>query len=333
MALLIITLMPSHIVSAAEASNTQAGASIIEANKTYTESISSKDDVDFYKIKAVGYTNYYQFTYVTNSDASGDMVYTILGEDGTQIKQLQVGNGKQQSVNVKFEPGKIYYLQVKSPYNGTGAYNFKYTVSKDVGDDKANAQFINANTKISESIGAPVDQDWYRFSSGKTQKMSLTVVNEDASDAYVDVYDEQGKEISYAYIGAGQKKVLTENTNAGNYYIKICAGSYSNATGKYNYNLSFSDVHACLKKDSWGDWYYYVDGEKDTSKTGLVFDQNLGWWYVEEGEIDFGYNDLFYSPSVGWWKILNGTVDFGYTGWYASPIYGNWYINGGALVF
>ena len=39
MALLIITLMPSHIVSAAEASNTQAGASIIEANKTYTESI------------------------------------------------------------------------------------------------------------------------------------------------------------------------------------------------------------------------------------------------------------------------------------------------------
>lgn len=54
MALLIITLMPSHIVSAAEASNTQAGASIIEANKTYTESISSGDDVDFTRLKLWG---------------------------------------------------------------------------------------------------------------------------------------------------------------------------------------------------------------------------------------------------------------------------------------
>lgn len=72
------------------------------------------------------------------------------------------------------------------------------------------------------------------------------------------------------------------------------------------------DEQACLKKDSWGDWCYYVDGEKDTSKTGLVFDQNLGWWYVEEGEIDFNYNDLCYDPSVGWWKVTNGTIDFGY---------------------
>lgn len=40
-------------------------------------------------------------------------------------------------------------------------------------------------------------------------------------------------------------------------------------TGKYNFRFSFSDVACYLKQVDGGDWYYYVDDKKDTSKTGL----------------------------------------------------------------
>ena len=113
--------------------------------------------------------------------------------------------GSEKTINVKLESGKIYYLKGYSPDNRTGDYNSKYVVQKDVADDKTEAQYVNVNTKTSESIGTSDDQDWYKFYSDKTQKISLTSISEDLYSADIYIYDEQGKEILSSFLTTGYK--------------------------------------------------------------------------------------------------------------------------------
>lgn len=175
--------------------------------------------------------------------------------------------GSKKTINVKFEPGKIYYLKGYSPDNRTGDYNSKYVVQKDVADDKTEAQYVNVNTKTSESIGTSDDQDWYKFYSDKTQKISLTSIREDLYSADIYIYDEQGKEILSSFLTIGYKSEKNAIIDAENYYIKVYSSYHY--TGKYNFRFPFSDVACYLKQVDGGDWYYYVDDKKDTSKTGL----------------------------------------------------------------
>lgn len=89
--MLVMTIAPGYVVNAAQdASDTKEGANVILADTTYTESISSSDDVDYYKIQAVDYTNYYQFTYVTDSSARNYLSYEIVSADGVRLANTSV---------------------------------------------------------------------------------------------------------------------------------------------------------------------------------------------------------------------------------------------------
>ncbi|WP_294900401.1 hypothetical protein [uncultured Eubacterium sp.] len=252
-----------------------------------------------------------------------------------ELSKKYVYGGNESSASVKFKPGNTYYLKVNAGGYAHGAYSFKYTVNQDVADDKSGAQYVSANTNIFESIGSSDDQDWYKFHSDKTQRLSFSGVNEDARSLKFYVYDELGNEIFSTYAYSGSDCNVNKVINAGDYYIKVdaAAGLYDDNTGNYNFSFSFFDVSTCLKKDYSGNWYYYADGEKNTSKTGIVYDPNVGWWYVEKGKINFNYNDLCYDQGVGWWKVSGGAVDFGYTDLYNSPSVGWWKVSGGAIDF
>ncbi len=107
-----------------------------------------------------------------------------------------------------------------------------------------------------------------------------------------------------------------------------------------------------------GDWYYYTDGQIDTSvtevKKGTVDDVNgwwnvvagkvtrgetvaknaNGWWYIDEtGMVDFNANTVAKNQN-GWWYILNGKVQFDFTGLanYKNAN-GWWYIKNGKVDF
>ncbi len=106
------------------------------------------------------------------------------------------------------------------------------------------------------------------------------------------------------------------------------------------------------------DWYYYKDGEVDTSITdvmkGTVNDtsgwwnvidgkvtpgvtvakNSNGWWYIDEtGMVDFNANTVAKNVN-GWWYILGGKVQFGFTGLadYSNQN-GWWYIVDGKVDF
>ena len=107
-----------------------------------------------------------------------------------------------------------------------------------------------------------------------------------------------------------------------------------------------------LKRISAGNWQYYKNGQKVTSGTDVVKNEN-GWWYVKNGKVDFSANTVaknqngwwlirngkvdFSANTVaknqnGWWKITNGKVDFGYTG-IAKNENGWWRIENGKVNF
>ncbi len=106
------------------------------------------------------------------------------------------------------------------------------------------------------------------------------------------------------------------------------------------------------------DWYYYTDGQVDTSVTevkkgtvngvsgwwnvingkvtpGVTVAKNAnGWWYIDEnGMVDFSANTVAKNEN-GWWYILNGKVQFDFTGLanYRNEN-GWWYIVNGRVDF
>ena len=77
-----------------------------------------------------------------------------------------------------------------------------------------------------------------------------------------------------------------------------------------------------------GNWYYYVNGEVDTTFTGLAQNQN-GWWYVRNGMVDFSYYGVEQNGN-GWWRIEAGKVNFDFNG-FAENRNGWWYLEGGKV--
>lgn len=82
-----------------------------------------------------------------------------------------------------------------------------------------------------------------------------------------------------------------------------------------------------------GDYWLYEDDVKNTSFSGLYYDQTIGWWLISEGKVDFSYTGLYYDENFGWWLVGNGRVCFEYNGLWGDPVYGWWKIAGGTPDF
>ena len=107
-----------------------------------------------------------------------------------------------------------------------------------------------------------------------------------------------------------------------------------------------------LAQDANGTWYYYTNGEIDTSVTDLIyyngsyyyvekgklnwnytslFRYKGSWYYVEKGKVNFAYNSLCKYGSA-WYGITNGKVDFSFTG--LKKYNGDWwYVQKGVVNF
>lgn len=73
---------------------------------------------------------------------------------------------------------------------------------------------------------------------------------------------------------------------------------------------AFSYIHAPvveLGKSEDGNWYYYVDGEVDTTYTGLV-EHATGTWYVQNGQVIFSHNGMITFEGEQYY-IKGGQVD------------------------
>ena len=105
-----------------------------------------------------------------------------------------------------------------------------------------------------------------------------------------------------------------------------------------------------LAKGDDNNWYYYVNGEVDTTFTGMIEHENDVWYikngkfvstytgmyiyegkwiYVKDGKFDSSYTGMAKNSS-GWWYMKNGVLDRTYTGM-AKNSYGVWYMKDGKL--
>ncbi len=62
-----------------------------------------------------------------------------------------------------------------------------------------------------------------------------------------------------------------------------------------------------------GKWCYCVNGETDTTKTGLVQGADSVFWYVNKGVVDMSYTG-FITNGAGTWYVVGGKVDTSFTG-------------------
>ena len=81
-----------------------------------------------------------------------------------------------------------------------------------------------------------------------------------------------------------------------------------------------------MNKADDGNWYYYVDGEVDTSYTGMAKNA-YGWWYIKNGALDRTYTGMSQNE-YGVWYMKNGKLDTTYTGMHVYA--GKWiYVKNG----
>ncbi len=82
------------------------------------------------------------------------------------------------------------------------------------------------------------------------------------------------------------------------------------------------------------DWYYYTDGQIDTSVTDVkkgTVDGVSGWWHVVNGKVSRA--ETVAKNANGWWYIdETGMVDFSYNG-FAKNENGSWYCENGKVTF
>ena len=99
-----------------------------------------------------------------------------------------------------------------------------------------------------------------------------------------------------------------------------------------------------------GNFYYYVNGQVDTTYTGMA-ENEYGVWYVKNGAVNKNYTGMYLydgkwiyvnagkydteytgmaKNSAGWWYMKNGVLDRTYTGMSKNQ-YGVWYMKAGKL--
>lgn len=79
-----------------------------------------------------------------------------------------------------------------------------------------------------------------------------------------------------------------------------------------NIEPAYKIEEVSIKKDAYGTWNAYVNGQKAANYTGVAKNE-YGWFFIRDGEVDFNYNGIA-GNEKGNWYIRNGKLDFKYTG-------------------
>ena len=130
----------------------------------------------------------------------------------------------------------------------------------------------------------------------------------------------------------------------------ITATLVDGVTATVEVTVSIDNTLQGLCKATDGNWYYYKNGNVDTTYTGMAKNK-YGWWYIKAGKLDRTFtgmatnaNGTWYmrkgkldttvngmiKTNLGWVYITKGKLDTTYTGM-AKNEYGWWYMKAGKL--
>lgn len=230
-----------------ETNDSVSSANTIKSGKTYTGSIRSTDDVDYFKIKMT--KKGYLTINLKQSDTSESSIYRLYlyNSDRDELYQTVI-KGNQNN----FNSGKIglkkgtYYVMLKAyakvAYTGdyqltvTTKSSKKYETEPNNTLESANKIAIGTEVKatsLKKSTGLYEHYDYYKLTVKDTTeiKVSLSHKKYSGSDTMWDVYilDKDGNHVNHQtdYVSSRQKdKKVTTNTiklKKGTYYIEVYA--------------------------------------------------------------------------------------------------------------
>lgn len=243
-------------ITASAAGDSMSAASSINVGSSYSGSITSSSNVDFYKFTlsnsgcvrlkvSAGIQYLYFYIYDSNGNSiweSGLTYWNYTTELIVLDKYLDLTSGS-------------YYFCIKQGSNGyTGNYNFSTSFSsanesfKETQSDKnnttSNSDNINMGTTYKGQIALNDNKDFYKFTVSSSGSVNLSV-SASMQYAYFYIYDSSAKKIWNSGLQFWDSSTGLINLNkslslsAGTYYFEVEQASGGH-TGNYSFKLSSS---------------------------------------------------------------------------------------------
>ena len=236
-----LSVSATPLVPVDNAGNTFSSARVInvDSNATsYSDWVGNADTIDYYRFSLNDTSDFD----LTLSGLTEDIDVRLYDSAGSQIANSDNWGTASETITEELNTG-TYYIQVY-PFSGAET-NYNLSVSAtplvpidNAGNTFSNARVINVDsnaTIYSDWVGNADTNDYYRFSLNDTSDFDLTLSGL-TEDIDVRLYDSAGSQIAYSGNVGTASESITEELNAGTYYIRV----YPYNGAETNYTLSVS---------------------------------------------------------------------------------------------
>lgn len=233
--LFAVMMLPASGLSAFAADDGFGTAKQISVNSSYTDNLSTSNELDYYKFSLS--RNAMIAVNFSHTQINSSNTYWVVRVYDAEYKELLVFNVKGNSIksvsaSTGLAPG-IYYIRIGKNVYDKRDYTFSVNTTysdyweKELNNDYLHASDITVNHQYSGSLMNTNDVDYYRFTLYSNSKITISFEHEiiESSSTYwkVDVLtDELTSMESFSVKGTAANAVMpTLGLSSGTYYIKV----------------------------------------------------------------------------------------------------------------
>ncbi|OIK11460.1 S8 family serine peptidase [Bacillus sp. MUM 13] len=162
---------------------------------------------------------YEKTTYVEKMDQSGFNYGSFKAEKGKRYF-VTLQSYIDSASPLTLWPYKLTVAPVNQSDEDASSKVRNNTPSKPLQFKKINSKTYSASASLNAGVGEG-DEDWFAFTSAKTQTGKITLKTGNEIDGVIEVY-KNGKRVAYSdYYAQGDSEILSLNLSKGTYYIKV----------------------------------------------------------------------------------------------------------------
>ena len=231
-------------LAGAAANDSFENAKQISVNTSYTDSLSSNKEEDYFKFtlsKSAMIAVNFNHAFVDSSNTYWIVRIYNANDLTTELLKFSVKGKNINSISQSTGlPSGSYYVKIAKDYYNDMEYTFSLdcTVSdyweKEYNNEYTSASYVEVNKEYSGSLMSSSDVDYYYFSLSSPAKTAIDFTHEivESSNKYwvVELYTEELNKISKLSIAGNKPDTMLPSVGlpAGKYYIKIL-DDYSNS--------------------------------------------------------------------------------------------------------
>lgn len=194
-------------------------------------------DEDYLKFTTLNSNCYYEIS-LNNQSVGEEIDLTLAGEAGGVEGSLTAVKGASDSLILKLEKNKNYYLSL-STANATGAYSFKVAAIPDDGEDSLQtAGALTLNKAIQGKFEIPGDEDYFKLATADADTYyEFAITNETVEEEVtMALFNMEGKPVNEMAVAKGKSNsTLLKLDKNKTYYVAITTAT---ATGIYSYSVT-----------------------------------------------------------------------------------------------